>query len=427
MTNNEYDALFEQRKIGILFNESGVTLGISAIVAILISATFWPMADKIISPWLIGYLGLCTLYYYLVYRYQQSKPEKKEYRYYFYSFSLISMISGVLWGGLCIYLLSISSIAFSLIIILTLCVLVAATIPTYALAMPIFFTYTIPAIFPTSVFLMLAEDPLLSLFGIVLLIFYIFIVITTVKLNKMIVKSISYQLDNLRLMDELKLKKTQILKLSDDLNTDIAKWKNIETQLTMEKQKALELAERLLAISILDGLTGILNRRNFDQELAKEWKRSERTSTPLSLIMCDIDHFKSYNDHYGHQNGDSCLIRIANTLQEHARRDGDIATRYGGEEFVIILPSTTLENATEIAEQIRLAVISLSIPHQYSETDNIVTVSIGVATLIPDRNQDSINLISLADKALYEAKQRGRNRVVHTDQEVQKDQKYTNA
>jgi len=419
MTNKNYNALLEQQKADVLFKQSSVTLGAAAVAAILISSIFWQLADKIIiGTWLISYLGLCTLRYYLVYQHLKCETGEKEYRRQFYSFSIGSLVSGIFWGGYCIYLLSISSIIFTSIIILTLCGLIAGTVSTYAVSIPVFFSFSLPAIFPTSVFLLLIEDPLMNFFGIGLLIFYSFIAIIAVKQNKMIMQSILYQFENLHLTEELKLEKSQIIDLNKNLNMDIAKWKEAETQLTKEKHKALELAEKLLAISILDGLTGIPNRRNFDQMLAKEWNRSTRASTPLSLIMCDIDHFKSYNDHYGHQKGDNCLIRIATTLQEHARRDGDLATRYGGEEFAIILSSTTLENATEIAEQVRRAVINLSIPHENSKTDNIVTVSIGLATVIPSHNQDSRTLISLADKALYEAKQEGRNRVIQSKQEA---------
>ncbi len=127
--------------------------------------------------------------------------------------------------------------------------------------------------------------------------------------------------------------------------------------------------------------------------------------------MCDIDYFKSYNDHYGHQKGDNCLIQIATTLQNHARRDNDLAARYGGEEFAIILPTTSLENARELAEQMLSAIRELNITHHFSNADNIVTASFGVATLIPKKEQQSKALVSYADRALYKAKQLGRNQV----------------
>jgi len=174
----------------------------------------------------------------------------------------------------------------------------------------------------------------------------------------------------------------------------------------------------LIALSTLDGLTGIPNRRHFDATLAKEWNRATRSQSPLSVIMCDIDFFKPYNDHYGHQKGDKCLMQIATILQENARRDGDIAARYGGEEFIIILPATSLENAHEIAEQMRIAIENLGIPHRYSETNNVVTASFGVATTVPVPEQRPGTLVARADKALYRAKLEGRNRVVDMEPEL---------
>ena len=199
---------------------------------------------------------------------------------------------------------------------------------------------------------------------------------------------------------------------------DLSRLKQAEEQLKKEKEKAEELAQMLLTLSSQDGLTGIANRRHFDDFLAKEWNRALRSRKPLSLILCDIDHFKAYNDCYGHQQGDKCLLRIAHTLDQYARRGGDLAARYGGEEFAIVLPETNLSNAAEIAEQIREAVENIAMPHAASQTSNVVTVSFGVATIIPNRNRQSRMLVALADKALYEAKQKGRNRIVSSTPEL---------
>jgi diguanylate cyclase (GGDEF)-like protein len=232
------------------------------------------------------------------------------------------------------------------------------------------------------------------------------------RLNKLVVKSLSFQFDNLQLLGELEKEKTHVTRLYNDLESYLARRKKTEEQLKVEKEKAEQLAQSLFAISTLDGLTGIPNRRHFDSAIAKEWNRASRTGTPVSLIMCDIDYFKAYNDNYGHQKGDNCLIRLALLLQEHARREGDMAARYGGEEFVILLPATSLDSARDIAEQMRLAIAELSIPHRFSSPENIVTGSFGVATVIPMPDQQPGILISRADKALYRAKQQGRNQVV---------------
>lgn len=168
---------------------------------------------------------------------------------------------------------------------------------------------------------------------------------------------------------------------------------------------------KLQELSSIDGLTGIANRRYFDQILEREWKRALRYSRPLSLIIIDIDVFKAYNDNYGHLAGDECLKQVAQALHNGTKRSGDLTARYGGEEFAVILPETGEEGAYALAEELRLIIYSLSIEHAFSSVCGVVTTSLGVATMVPDCAMTSNMLIEHADKALYYAKQRGRNRV----------------
>ena len=154
------------------------------------------------------------------------------------------------------------------------------------------------------------------------------------------------------------------------------------------------------------------NRRWFDESLEREWQRALRDATPLSLILADIDHFKRYNDRYGHVAGDECLKQVAAAMQSCVHRGGDLVARYGGEEFAVILPTTDARHAGEIAERVRNAVIALGIKHADSSAGNVVSVSIGVASVIPDQPGDGVPLVQAADRALYLAKNAGRNRVV---------------
>ena len=160
--------------------------------------------------------------------------------------------------------------------------------------------------------------------------------------------------------------------------------------------------------SITDQLTGLANRRNMDTTLHNEWARAKRSKRPLALIMLDVDFFKNYNDHYGHQAGDQCLQSIAHTLLQEAQRAGDLAARYGGEEFLLILPDTDTASAQSLANKICKAVAALEIPHEHSPMKNI-TLSAGIAVLEHDNHQDIDNLLHTADIALYKAKERGRN------------------
>ncbi len=175
-----------------------------------------------------------------------------------------------------------------------------------------------------------------------------------------------------------------------------------------------QLSDELRRSAQLDGLTGLHNRRSFDEHLSREWQRSLRTGAPLALVLLDVDHFKRYNDHYGHPAGDACLRAVAAALGSLARRPGDLAARVGGEEFALLLPDTTPEGARELAEAVRQAIGQLALPHAASLTADHVTASLGVAGCVPRpcaREEAEQALMKRADEALYDAKAAGRDRV----------------
>jgi diguanylate cyclase (GGDEF)-like protein len=176
-----------------------------------------------------------------------------------------------------------------------------------------------------------------------------------------------------------------------------------------------EVNEELLRMAATDGLTGIANRRAFDDYLEREWKRMIREKSPLSLILCDIDFFKNYNDRYGHIQGDACLKAVAQALLGCLVRPGDFPARYGGEEFVLVLPDTPLAGALHVAEQIQAAIRKLALPHETSAVSPFVTLSLGVAQADPLPGAEIDDLLAKADEALYGAKRQGRNRIVAAD------------
>jgi diguanylate cyclase (GGDEF)-like protein len=181
----------------------------------------------------------------------------------------------------------------------------------------------------------------------------------------------------------------------------------IKNQLTELQQANQDL--KLLAN--LDSLTKLSNRRGFDDYIQKEWDRMKRIKAPLSLIMCDVDFFKNYNDRYLHPNGDKCLVKVAMSMRSTVRRSGDLVARYGGEEFAIVLPNTDALGAVSVGENVRSAIKGLQITHEASAVCPYVTVSVGVSTIIPNSENDFQALINAADRALYQAKSQGRDRV----------------
>jgi len=182
--------------------------------------------------------------------------------------------------------------------------------------------------------------------------------------------------------------------------------------LRQSQQQLIEANLELRRLTNVDGLTGLSNRRYLDEYLSAEWHHDVRARTELSLLMIDVDSFKAYNDNYGHVAGDEVLKRIASTLERCSHRSGDLAARFGGEEFAVVLPGTSVDDACRVAERIRYEIDAMQIPHSFSETVPHVTVSIGVATVVPAKSGTIPALINAADQALYRAKYLGKNRVV---------------
>lgn len=193
----------------------------------------------------------------------------------------------------------------------------------------------------------------------------------------------------------------------------------------VRKRKMLEATNRRLAQqTTMDELTGLANRRRFDEALVNEWQRAARSLTPLSLLMVDIDHFKRYNDNYGHVAGDECLRRVAAVLDQCVRRAGEMVARYGGEEFVVLLPGADMDHACDTARKCLQLIRQEVLPHAASPTADQVTFSIGVACLLPDASLDPASMVNAADTAMYRAKTGGRARFEVADQadwEIDKD------
>ena len=218
-----------------------------------------------------------------------------------------------------------------------------------------------------------------------------------------------FQIEDVVLRIETQLKfhqvQTELKEKNQQLAKEIQDRQNAETKL-------LKLNHKLSKLATLDSLTNIANRHYFDEMFNKEWQRGQIESSPLSLILCDIDYFKRYNDSLGHQAGDICLKQVAQTISKTVKHSGDLVARYGGEEFAIILPQTTPENALRVAENIRLQIKKIDIPHPDSIVGNCVSLSLGVSCVIPNSTITQKQLLAAADTALYQAKNAGRDRAI---------------
>jgi diguanylate cyclase (GGDEF)-like protein len=193
---------------------------------------------------------------------------------------------------------------------------------------------------------------------------------------------------------------TKSMKLLDEIE------QRRRTQIQLEN-----INKKLIRLSENDGLTDIPNRRKFDSIITQEWNKAKEEKNIISIIILDVDSFKQYNDNYGHTAGDSCLISISNEISKSLVKEY-FAARYGGDEFVIVLPDTNLENASMYGENLRCSVEKLSLIHEFSKVKDIVTVTLGAASTIPDNCSTIIDFIRHADNALYEAKNKGRNQII---------------
>lgn len=192
----------------------------------------------------------------------------------------------------------------------------------------------------------------------------------------------------------------------------------LENKVQQRTQALKAVNHQLEILSVTDGLTQLANRRRFDAVWAEEWQRALRQASPLAVIMLDVDHFKAYNDHYGHQQGDECLRRVGEVLLATVRRAGELVARYGGEEFVVVMPGASVLQTLAMAEAIRANIEAAGMEHRHSPVAEVVTVSLGVAVKIPTSRDERNGLVQAADAALYQAKNQGRNRVVLSDRDA---------
>ena len=402
------------KKTEILYRQGNTAvigmLFLSIFVAAFVYIFIWPAGKPadILLIWLVMFLLISIMRLFAITLYKGSQSKIEQSKYWLYTFICGIVISGSLWGVFFLYLVGFLATEHTSFILFFMVGLVSAAVATYATSLLAFIVTALTMVGPVIIYLILDTDSFNNYMGYMLSVLLLYLTIIARQLNRTLETFLVHEFN----ISKLEREKQYAAMLNRELEEEILKRINTEGKLKEEINKAEDLADKLVTISSKDGLTGINNRRKFDEYLENEWNRSARTETPLSLIMCDIDFYKAYNDTYGHLAGDDSLKKVAGVLEHYARRAGDLAARYGGEEFVVILPDTDSDKAVHIAGQIRTAVEDLRILHKSSQTSDHLTISLGVATIIPLRDQKPGTLINLADEALYKAKKSGRNNVV---------------
>lgn len=346
----------------------------------LLGALFWNIADRrIIVGWAIAYLLMIVYRYRLGQRFQHAKPEEASQRW-LNGFRAAVLVSGILWGAYAVYLASLANEMQLAVVVLTVGALLSGAAIAYSLIISAFVAFALPAMLPVGVFLLARGESDSSFLGVLVLIWMLFMYGAAKRFRDFAVRSLGYQFENINLVHSL----------------------------AEQRDRATELANTLDRLSQTDSLTGVANRRGFDQALATAWKEATEAASPLTLMFCDVDYFKAYNDAYGHPAGDECLRKIASEVDAVAREVGGRTSRIGGEEFAVLWPQATAITMAMLAEKMRQRVQALQLPHSGAVSLGVVTASFGVAS-----SSKSIgHLQQQSDLALYDSKKGGRNRVL---------------
>ena len=363
------------------YRQLPISLIVNLVNGLVLAGVLWEAADTdALLIWVL-FLFVITGIRFLTLRAFRAAPRGAQFSHdtWRHSFVIGACAAGVLWGAAGVILFHPDSFPHQVFLAFVLGGMVAGAVPLLSPVDRAYPCFAIPAVLPISIQMLLAGDRIHLIMGLLIAIFGVAMLASSAQVRRLF-------LDSANLRHKL--------------------YTSIETG------QALERMVRL------DTLTGIANRRLFEEELEKEWRRAERDNDALSVISADVDHFKEYNDYYGHLAGDRCLARVAQTMQSALSRPGDVVARIGGEEFAFLLPGTTLIGARAVAELIRQRILELNTPHEASPTAGQITLSFGIASSVPTSTSTSADLLHASDLALYDAKRRGRNQIVLTGTSV---------
>lgn len=377
--NHEERSIYAEQ-VRILYSQLPTALVGGCVIAGLLT---WILLD-IANPLTLT-LWAATLFAVLAYRtpwyfaFNKAQPDEQAIRRWGRRYLWMTSLNAFVWAAAPWLFIDPTQTEFALIIVLWIFGMSAASISAYAVHMHAMMAFILPVTLPTILCLLVKPIP----YGVQLALALSAYVVVVLRAANPISRAM---VDSIRL--------------------------NLQMKSEIEERKLAQKKLSLLAKQ--DALTGLANRRHFDETLIHEIQRAEREHYPLSLILIDIDYFKSYNDNYGHPAGDSCLQQVSHTIMQQLKRPADLAARYGGEELALVLPHTSNSQAFALAESLRKAILALRIAHVGSQLTgtNYVTISAGIATLNANEHGTSEQLIQAADERLYQAKAQGRNQVI---------------
>lgn len=378
------DQRLNKRCIELLFSQAVSAFISSAIAGVVLIYTFWDVADRLVFLfWVFAYVAVAIYRTRLHTKYLAVPEEEKGANHWFIKLALSLFTTGLVWGLFLLYLVHLAEGPSAAVLMANYAFLLAGAVTAYAVSFPMFLLFSVPILLPSVGYLFFTDFAGNSTLVAMSLGWYLFMVSAARRFGLFAMRSLGFEYKNRDLVEELE----------------------------EHNRRAEVLAEELKVISNTDALTGLYNRRSFDESFPVELARAYRQKTPLSLILCDVDYFKAYNDTWGHPKGDECLRRVARVLSEAVRQGGDRAARYGGEEFAVVLTGTDIHQAKIFAERLRRSFAEAAIAHPSSGVAKHITLSMGVSSLAPEGEDGVEDLIYRADKALYKAKECGRDQV----------------
>jgi len=368
--------------VELLYAQAANAYTSSVVAGSILIALYWTIADHgVLLGWAAAYGAMIGARYVLGRRFRLVHPAPSNVERWLFRFFAAVLICGALWGVLAVYLVQFDDPQRQAVVAIAIGALVSGAVTAYSISTPVLLAFTVPAMLPLGLALLSRGDSVSALLGALIVAWLGFMLGSARRFRHFALESLEHQFENAELVNSLE----------------------------EERDRVTELARQLRMLSSTDPLTGLANRRAFDEALEESWSRCAANTWPLGLVAADIDYFKAYNDGYGHPQGDECLRRVAEVFAREAARDGGVAARLGGEELALLLPDCDAARAYTIAERLRCAIVGLGLPHRGSPLGTI-SASFGTASVVPDRTIPYVSLAERADRALYDAKRAGRNR-----------------